>query len=52
MCGVPEIGKEAADSFVVLLEHDELVLNKASHAVVSVSSTVESQRQPLFKLKR
>lgn len=31
------MGQVAAESFVVLLQQDELVLNKASHATVSVS---------------
>ncbi|RCH85075.1 hypothetical protein CU098_001357, partial [Rhizopus stolonifer] len=34
-CGSLELGKEAADSFIILLQQDELILNKASHAVVS-----------------
>lgn len=36
-CGSPELGKYAADSFITLLHQDELILNKSSHAIVSVS---------------
>lgn len=36
-CGSPELGKDAADSFIILLHQDELILNKSSHAIVSVS---------------
>lgn len=36
-CGTIDMGQEAAQSFVVLLQQDELLLNKGSHATVSVS---------------
>lgn len=36
-CGSPELGKDVADSFIILLHQDELILNKSSHAIVSVS---------------
>ncbi|KAK4512647.1 uncharacterized protein ATC70_003351 [Mucor velutinosus] len=35
-CGSLELGKDAADSFIILLHQDELILNKSSHAVVSI----------------
>jgi hypothetical protein len=37
-CGTADMGQESAQSFVELLQQDELVLNKASHATVSVST--------------
>lgn len=36
-CGSLELGRDAADSFITLLHQDELILNKSSHAIVSVS---------------
>lgn len=41
-CSSTELGKEAADSFVILLHQDELILNKGSHATVSVSVLFKS----------
>ncbi|CEP09013.1 hypothetical protein [Parasitella parasitica] len=35
-CGSSESGKDAADSFITLLYQDELILNKSSHAIVSI----------------
>ncbi|KAI8971440.1 RNAPII transcription regulator C-terminal-domain-containing protein [Mycotypha africana] len=35
-CGCVDLGTEAAESFNILLKQDELVLNKASHATVSI----------------
>jgi hypothetical protein len=31
------VGKDAAEGFDILLKQDQLILNKASHATVSVS---------------
>ncbi|KAI9273301.1 Dos2-interacting transcription regulator of RNA-Pol-II-domain-containing protein [Helicostylum pulchrum] len=36
LCGSPDLGKDAAESFVTLLQQDDLVLNKPSHATVSI----------------
>ncbi|KAG2233436.1 hypothetical protein INT48_008842 [Thamnidium elegans] len=41
LCGSPDLGKDAAESFITLLHQDDLILSKPSHATVSVKKLMQ-----------